>query len=42
MKPISSHSYKGKRHVAEIQVEGVMDGDGLRKLTKISGVPWCP
>lgn len=38
VKPISSHSYKGKHHVAEIQVEGVMDGDGLRKLTKISGV----
>ena len=40
VKPISSHSYKGKHHVAEIQVEGVMDGDGLRKLTKIFGAPW--
>ena len=38
MKPISSHSYKGKHHVAEIQLEGVMDGDGLRKLAEISGV----
>lgn len=38
VKPISSHSYEGKHHVAEIQVEGIMDGDGLRKLAEISGV----
>eukprot|EP00435_Cladocopium_sp_Y103_P019377 s726_g4.t1 len=38
VKPISSHSYEGKHHVAEIQIEGVMDGDGLRKLAEISGV----
>lgn len=39
VKPISSHTYEGKHHVAEIQVEGVLDGDGLRKLTEVSGVP---
>ena len=38
VKPISSHSYEGKHHVAEIQVESIMDGDGLRKLAEISGV----
>jgi len=38
VKPISSHTYGGKYHAAEIQVEAIMDGDGFQKLASVSGV----
>jgi len=38
VKPISSHKYNGKHYAAELQVEGIMDGDGFNKLAELSGV----